>query len=168
MILGEVLLGYNHADARNNHDDRDAISSAQRDSYRDWDSETRPGTGDLRIPSLRKGSYFRSFSRLGGGPRGHSTPSSRKQWREVADRVSLHVSKFAMLMAGWGGRDRTSECRNQNPLHSRSATCYPARHPQRRIDESDQWGDNTGMFAKQSQSIHTPEPRSAAELTSAD
>jgi putative transposase len=32
---------------------------AQRDGYRDW--ETRAGTVELRIPKLRKGSYFPGF-----------------------------------------------------------------------------------------------------------
>ncbi|MCG2672822.1 IS256 family transposase [Bradyrhizobium sp. GCM10023182] len=34
---------------------------AQRNGYRDWISETRAGTVELRIPKLRKGSYFPGF-----------------------------------------------------------------------------------------------------------
>ena len=34
---------------------------AQRNGYRDRTWETRAGTVDLRIPKLRKGSYFPGF-----------------------------------------------------------------------------------------------------------
>jgi hypothetical protein len=41
--------------------EKNAMRLAQRSGYRDRDWETRAGTVALRIPKLRKGSYFPSF-----------------------------------------------------------------------------------------------------------
>ena len=43
------------------HGEKSPLRFAQRNGYRDRDWETRAGTVELRIPKLRKGSYFPGF-----------------------------------------------------------------------------------------------------------
>ena len=60
------------------HGERNPDRLAQRNGYRERDWETRAGTVELRIPKLRRGSYFPSFLEPRRMAERRSRPSSRR------------------------------------------------------------------------------------------
>ena len=62
------------------HGERSADSINHRNGYRDRIWETRAGAVELRIPKLRKSSYFRGFWSRGAWP--------RKPWPRLSRRLT--------------------------------------------------------------------------------
>ena len=74
------------------HGEKTPERLVQRNGYRDRDWETRAGTVELRIPKLRKGSYFPGFlepRRLAGDPAG---PAAAGRARALMPRLRSSIA----------------------------------------------------------------------------
>lgn len=80
--------------------EKNPLRTAQRNGYRDRDWETRDGTVELRIPKLRKGSYFPSLLKPHHGQEGALTAVIQQAYIEGISTCSVDDLVKAPGMSG--------------------------------------------------------------------
>jgi hypothetical protein len=75
--------------------------TTQRNGFRERSCDTRLGALELKIPKLRKGSYFPSFSSRARPPSGHWSPSFRRGGFKASRRA-----RSMIWSRRWGRRER--------------------------------------------------------------
>lgn len=118
------------------HGERSPERLVQRNGYRDRDWQTRAGTVELRIPKLRKGSYFPGLSQAappGGEGANGSDCQRRSKIRPFGGaRVGQFRAFFCLRIAslfGLGGPLLRPDLRSPQP--SRAAAVKEARRAPR-------------------------------------
>lgn len=81
------------------HGEKRPVRLVLRNGYRDRDWETQPGSMELRIPKVRKGSYFASFL----------------EPRRMAERASTAGTGDKQRLCGYFGPSETTYLRRVSP-----------------------------------------------------